>query len=283
MNNIEESFRQALSTEQYNAIFGNQNSEVTQEAPTEVLDNNVIRELPEVDTNKVSRFSSAKWFEAMRTISVSIVGLGGIGSAALYNIGRLNPMHIDIYDFDTVEEANMSGQMFPEEAISMSKTSAAFHYIKNNYFPDVDVFAKCAEMSEIHSTSITVCAVDNMETRKNIFNSWKRNLCYYSNEERKKFLFIDGRLSAEEFQIFCIKGDDVENQQIYAETYLFKDEDAEQTVCSYKQTTYCASMIGAMIANFIVNFVINIKCNPLIESNVPFFTFYSAYNNTIMR
>ncbi len=38
-------------------------------------------------------------------------------------------------------------------------------------------------------------------------------------------LFIDGRLAAEEFQVFCIKGSDNYSMHRYSHDYLFSDEE----------------------------------------------------------
>lgn len=59
------------------------------------------------------------------------------------------------------------------------------------------------------------------------------------------------------------------------EPYLFSDFEADPTVCSYKQTTFMANMIGSVIVNLFVNFIAN-KCNPLIDRDLPFYTEYNA-------
>jgi hypothetical protein len=88
-------------------------------------------------------------------------------------------------------------------------------------------------------------------------------------------LFIDGRLAAESFQIFCIRGDDTVNIDRYEKEYLFSDEEAEAELCSYKQTSYCANMIGSYIVNLYTNFIAN-TLNPIIKRDLPFKTYYDA-------
>jgi hypothetical protein len=56
---------------------------------------------------------------------------------------------------------------------------------------------------------------------------------------------------------------------------LFDDSEAEETICSYKQTSFCANMIASVMVNCFVNFIAN-QCNPLIPRDVPFFTEYDA-------
>ena len=94
-------------------------------------------------------------------------------------------------------------------------------------------------------------------------------------EEKCKCLFIDGRLAAEEFQVFAIQGNDTRAIEEYSSKWLFSDYEAEETICSYKQTTFMANMIASIMVNVFVNFVAN-ECNPLMPRDVPFLTQYSA-------
>jgi hypothetical protein len=122
---------------------------------------------------------------------------------------------------------------------------------------------------------IFICGFDNMEARNTFFEKWYNIVKSVPEERRKKYLFIDGRLAVEEFQVLCIKGDDEYNINRYCEQFLFTDEEADAVTCSYKQTTYMASMIASIIANLFINFVTN-ECDPIIERDLPFFTSYSA-------
>lgn len=94
-------------------------------------------------------------------------------------------------------------------------------------------------------------------------------------EERGEMLFIDGRLAAEEFQVFAIQGNDTRAMREYRSKWLFSDAVADETICSYKQTTFMANMIASVMVNLFVNFVAN-ECNPIIDRDVPFMTQYSA-------
>ena len=81
------------------------------------------------------------------------------------------------------------------------------------------------------------------------------------------------RLAAEEFQIFCIRGDDEYNINRYSSKFLFSDSEADETICSYKQTSFCANMVASYMANLFVNFCAN-EVGAYRE--LPFFTTYNA-------
>lgn len=218
------------------------------------------------------RFSSALWFEKIQETRVILAGLGGIGSYVGFLLSRLNLESIVLYDGDRVDETNLSGQMYrvsdvgEYKAYSLSSIMAAFsdyHKVAcyNRNYDEICM-----------SSNIMICGFDNMDARKIFFESWKQHL---TEENKNKSLFIDGRLAAEEFQILCIKGNDKYAIDKYEKEFLFKDSEAEETICSYKQTAFCANMIASFMVNLLVNFITNL-CNPIIERDLPFFTSYNA-------
>ena len=77
------------------------------------------------------------------------------------------------------------------------------------------------------------------------------------------------------FQVLCITGDDEYNIGRYRDEFLFWDREADRTVCSMKQTTYLACMIGSYMVNMFTNFIAN-TLDPIIPYSLPFFTEYDA-------
>lgn len=225
-------------------------------------------------SEETSRFNSAIWFDKTRKQDVTIAGLGGIGSYVVFMLSRLDVNTMTLYDPDIVERVNLSGQLYNSNQIGDYKVDAAASMIENysNYYSFVAKHEKLDENSMI--SKVTICGFDNMKARKDAFRNWTNFVARLPEEERGECLFIDGRLAAEELQVFCIKGDDTDGKRRY-EPYLFSDSQAAPTVCSYKQTTFMANMIGSIIVNLFINFVAN-QCNPLIDRDLPFYTEYNA-------
>lgn len=225
-------------------------------------------------SEETSRFNSAIWFDKTRKQDVTIAGLGGIGSYVVFMLSRLDVNTMTLYDPDKVERVNLSGQLYNSNQIGDYKVDAAANMIANysNYYSFVAKHEKLGENSMI--SKVTICGFDNMKARKDAFRNWTNFVARLPEEERGECLFIDGRLAAEELQVFCIKGDDTDGERRY-EPYLFSDSQAAPTVCSYKQTTFMANMIGSIIVNLFINFVAN-QCNPLIDRDLPFYTEYNA-------
>lgn len=221
-----------------------------------------------------SRFSSAIWYDKIKTKTVSLAGLGGIGSYTAFLLGRMQIQNLCIYDDDVVEVGNMSGQFYGNSHLGQSKVYATSNILKDfsNFYSIIGASERYT--SENSPTQIMICGFDNMLARKIYFESWL-NLVENSQDDKSKCLFIDGRLAAEEFQVFCIRGDDTFNIDRYMKEFLFKDAEADETICSYKQTTYMANMIGSIIVNLFTNFVAN-ECEPLFDRDLPFITTYDA-------
>lgn len=224
-----------------------------------------------------SRFSGAEWFDEIQRQSIIVAGVGGIGSNLVFQLARMHPASLFMYDDDMVEAVNMSGQLYARNDIGKSKVAAMTDMI-TAYTNMQNVYAiKDRFTANTEAGNIMMCGFDNMQARKEFFRAWCNRLDSMSDEDRKKCLFLDGRLSIDTLQVFCIVGDDVPSILRYSEQYLFDDSEAEHTVCSMKQTTYLACMIGSLMTNLFTNFVANLL-DPIIPYDLPFFTEYDAQN-----
>lgn len=227
--------------------------------------------------DSTSRFSGAEWYNEIRKARVIIAGIGGIGSNVAFQLARMAPTNITMYDDDDVEQLNMAGQLYSYNDIGNAKVDAI-----------ADMIASYTSMRQVNAIKekftanttpgdIMICGFDNMDARKTFFASWINHIKEKSPEEQAKCLYLDGRLSMDTLQIFCIKGDDEYNKKRYLKEFLFPDYMALNTVCSMKQTTYLACMIGSLMVNLFTNFIAG-TLNPVMLYDLPFFTEYDAQN-----
>jgi len=238
------------------------------------------KEIPE-NSNSIlvsqttSRFSSAIWYDKIKEQDIILAGVGGIGSYIAFLLARMLPKSLYIYDDDVVEEGNMSGQLYCTSDIGKSKVNAITETLKN-YSSFYNLFAINSKFtSERNPCPIMICGFDNMSARNVFYHCWRSYVDSLPEEEKAICLLIDGRLAAEEFQIFAIQGNDIRAMKEYENNWLFSDLQADTTICSYKQTSFCANMIASYMVNIFVNFIAN-QCEPLIERDVPFYTTYNA-------
>ncbi|GMH38720.1 hypothetical protein BSKO_06604 [Bryopsis sp. KO-2023] len=84
-----------------------------------------------IDSNPYSRLMAlqrmgiVKDYEKIREKSIAIVGIGGVGSVAAEMLTRCGAGRLLLYDYDSVELANMNRLFFRPEHCGMTKTDAA--------------------------------------------------------------------------------------------------------------------------------------------------------------
>lgn len=230
-------------------------------------------------SDTTARFRGASWFEIIQQQEFSVIGVGGIGSYVGFLLSRLHPAAVAITDDDRVEEANLSGQMYRNTDIGRMKTDALASII-HRFSSYTSLFCNSTRVTPDRNDrwaikKVTLCGLDNMEARKICYTKWLNFVTGLSEEERQTCLFIDGRLAMEEYQVYCIPGNNTVKQQKYLNEALFSGEEAEETVCSLKQTSFMACGIASMMVNLLVNFFCNIAIGAEIR-DVPFFTSYSG-------
>jgi len=141
-----------------------------------------------VDHNPYSRLMALKRmgivenYERIRTHSALIVGLGGIGSVAAEMLTRCGIGKLLLFDYDTVEIANMNRLFFRPEQAGMKKTEAARETL-TDINPDVEFEAHNYNITTVDNfqhfmdristgnlagngpVDLVLCCVDNFEAR----------------------------------------------------------------------------------------------------------------------
>ncbi|KAJ8277611.1 hypothetical protein GJAV_G00077520 [Gymnothorax javanicus] len=105
-----------------------------------------------VDSNPYSRLMALKRmgivenYERIRTFSVAVVGVGGVGSVTAEMLTRCGIGKLMLFDYDKVELANMNRLFFQPHQAGLSKVEAAEHTLRS-INPDVSF--------ETHNYNIT--------------------------------------------------------------------------------------------------------------------------------
>lgn len=223
-----------------------------------------------------SRFMGASWFEDVKSLSVMVIGCGGIGSHAALQVSRLGIERIKFIDMDTVNAENMSGQLFYSGCIGRSKSDCcveiAMTYsgttLASGYRMTVEeYFARTMQID----SDIVILALDSITARKSVINALKFR--HYDG------YIIDARLGFNDMQVFTVKQGTPE-YEIYDTYALFNQSEAEELVCTMKQTTYMAAICGGFIANVIPHIVLSVKYG---KNFVPFEIEYSGISMMAKR
>lgn len=212
---------------------------------------------------KFNRFKGAEWFRYMGA-EVLIGGAGGIGSWLAMLLARAS-FNVTIFDFDVIEEHNTGGQFFGRRQVGKSKVQALSDNIVQLCDEYINGYNEAYTDKSV-TTNYTFSAFDNMKARKDMFEAWKKNWGADGDA-----IFIDGRLTFEQIQIFCVKGGDAAKIAKYETEHLFDDSLVEDGPCTMKQTSHSAAMIAAMMVGLFTNYLSRKAGKPCA---VPFFTEY---------
>lgn len=213
--------------------------------------------------DKFMRFKDAEWFEELLGRDIIIGGVGGIGSWLSLLLARIG-CNLYLFDFDHLEAHNIGGQLYRQEDIYKPKTQALKEIIHS--FCDKDIQVEC--MGKYDKNSITndivMSCFDNMAARKMMFDNWKKQV--KNNINFEDGIFIDGRLLAEQMDIFNVTKKDVKSY----EKHLYKDEEVPDVACTYQQTSHCAAMIASKMVGFLTNHISNTINKEFPSKQVPF-------------
>lgn len=189
-----------------------------------------------------SRFRDAPFFEKASQIEVFVGGAGGIGSYLAPYLSRI-VKRIYISDYDIIEQVNLAGQNFSVNQVGESKIRAIHKIIADYGTAKVSAIQeKVTEDSDVPEKYV-FAAFDNMEARKNLFSIWKEN------ENRE--LFIDGRLLADQYEVYFVQ----KGQEERYEATLFSDDEVPNVACTFKQTSHFAAICAARMVHGFTNYL----------------------------
>lgn len=190
------------------------------------------------------RFKDAPWYKGCKEnpINILVGGAGGIGSNTLYYLTKTIPADYYVYDPDVVNSHNIGTQFFKTNDVGKIKVEALYY----NLAEYSNVYLRTFDYEiENEYKPIAISAFDNMTARKQMFNSWK--------DKDNREIFIDGRLSANVYQVFVV----TKGREEWYEATLFDDNTVDDGPCTFKQTSYVGGLIGARITHVLVNYLSN--------------------------
>ena len=203
------------------------------------------------------------------THPIHVIGAGALGSWITFFLLKMGFNNIHVYDYDTIEEHNLPNQMFRENQIGAGKAFALVDIYSNFTLEDPNDDRLTAHNRRVTAedatsfTGIVLCAVDSMESRKELFEA----LFEYSSNVS---LWIEARLSLWGAYIYTIdKSVDVEK---YKKTF-YADSEAEVSACGVSQTALPSGTVAAstMIMQMIEWFKYGNVKNHKLEYSLPWF------------
>lgn len=198
--------------------------------------NESYKKIPQINHKRQKEIFDPRIFQK----SVTVAGLGNIGSQTVIALARLGLKDFYLYDPDTVEEHNIASQSYYLDQVDLCKTESLQENIERiNRNVSVCVYAN--KFSGEHCLSdILIIAVDSMKERQRICTRMKKH-------EIKPKLIIDGRMGGPQLEIYTC-------QSLEEWEDAFVDNPSKDP-CGARSICYISMIIGALIANQVKRFL----------------------------
>ena len=175
---------------------------------------------------------------------VTIIGAGGVGSALILSAAIMGFRKIHVWDYDVLQEHNLSTTMYPQQYLGKSKTEAAKELVKYFGCEHTEIIEH-GEYSILDGlTPCVMMAPDNMEVRKIVYMNWSRN--------PKRTVLVDGRMGALSM--------DIHTATPLRDTYLERwqsSKDIPDLPCTAKHTIFTANTIAGLMLSQVYNVLHN--------------------------
>lgn len=195
---------------------------------------------------------------------VTIVGLGGIGSAAAWALTKLGVQGIVGIDFDEVVPHNVPNQLlYSQQHVDLSKVGATREFLANNRVDDDQTFdgRECKLTPDVITPleGVIVSAVDSMSARRIIWDQVRHE----DNLGNIPLLF-DGRIGGRTATLLTIDPHDEQDVEFY-EGLLFSDAEGVVEPCSMRATIGTPMILAGLLTDQLGSFSREEKPVRLIE------------------
>lgn len=209
----------------------------------------------------------------MKVEQISVIGAGSLGSFTVQILAKMHPVWqcpISVWDFDKVEEHNVSNQLYGRADLGNLKVVALSGIIKKLDGPNLQIVNSAVD-ENTDLRGLVIVAVDTMAVRKKVAEICKFNwgVDY----------LIEARMGGRVGKIF---GLDLRHPEVVNryDQYLYTDRDTVNPVCATNETIPALWMVASSIAHLVLlyrqapflknNFIeitIDLTDYPIVNSN----------------
>lgn len=196
------------------------------------------------------------------TDDIHIIGVGAVGSYIALQIAKLGMRKLHIWDFDDVEEHNITNQVYTFKDIGKQKTEALRdHLLASNPEMEIVIHGKYERQP---LSGYVFMEVDSVELRHQIaeINQFNRMI---------KFV-IDGRIGLSSGQVFVVNWASNAAVDNYLKLCDFKDSEADVAVSACGTTLSVSPSVYVTAAEAVAAFISAAK-NEEVPSMIVFDSF----------
>lgn len=198
----------------------------------------------------------------LNNYEIHVIGVGAVGSYIALTLAKLGIKKLYIWDFDTVEEHNITNQVYNYNDLGKPKTLALKSHLEANN-PNIEVICRGKYIDQ-NIKGIIFLTVDKIKLRKTIIE----DLMY--NPFIK--LVIDGRIGLEKGQVITTTWDNPKNIQNHIALSDFEENEVDAPISACGTTLSVAPSV-LLTAQYAVAQLINFANKKQIKQLVQFDAF----------
>ncbi|MGB4707083.1 MAG: ThiF family adenylyltransferase [Fuerstiella sp.] len=180
--------------------------------------------------------------ERLNDVRATVIGVGAIGRQLAMQLASLGVRHLQLIDFDTVDESNITTQGYLQRDVGQSKVTALSNFVRQ-IDPSISVDAVNDRFrSRLDVGNAIFCCVDSISARAAIWRNIGQAI-----GTRHDF-WCDARMLGETLRVLTVTPEF--GTEHYAST-LFRPSEAQTGTCTSRSTIYAASIAaGLMLHQF---------------------------------
>ena len=189
-----------------------------------------------MNSDRFSRQSELAPREKLKDLTTTVIGVGAIGRQVAIQLAALGAPRLQLIDFDTVEETNVTTQGYDFEDIGQLKVDATAGAVQR-IDPLIDVEAiPDRYRARIEIGDAVFCCVDTISARSAIWRS----------ASRKCRFWCDGRMLGEIIRVLAAA--DLNGRRHYPTT-LFRQAEAHTGRCTAHGAIYTACIAAGLMTH----------------------------------
>jgi sulfur carrier protein ThiS adenylyltransferase len=186
--------------------------------------------------------------ERFHDLTATVIGVGAIGRQVALQLASVGVPRIQLIDFDTVDETNITMQGYGQHDLLQTKTEAS-RATMANIDPDIDVATVHDRYRPSHTVGDAVfCCVDSITAREAIWRGARSTVRFW----------CDGRMLGEVLRIVTVDG--ARSRERYPET-LFSQSEAEPGRCTARSTIYTANIAAGLMLHQFTRWLRGLPCD----------------------
>ena len=207
------------------------------------------------NTNRFLRQTDLVPHEKLKNITATVIGVGAIGRQVALQLAALGVSKLQLIDFDTVEDTNVTTQGYGFEDIGKLKVDATAGAVRR-----IDPMVEVETVPDRYRLHLEIgtavfCCVDNISARSAIWRS----------ASRKCQFWCDGRMLGEVIRVLTAA--DSASRTHYPTT-LFRQSEAQAGRCTSHGVIYTACIAAGLMTHQFTRWLRGLPVEPDVTLNL---------------